>query len=403
MSEIDPRGTPGRAGRGDRPARCPEGECTALRHELHALAETAHQERETSARIRAFLEKYPPDRLITGIGGHGLAALYAGPAAGPRWLLRCELDALPIPEGHDLPYRARSESVSHKCGHDGHMAILAAVAARLSADRPERGSVVLLYQPAEETGEGAARVLADDRVAALAPDRVVALHNLPGFERGSVILRRGCFAAASTGMAIGLHGATAHAAEPERGRSPAQALAQLITQFGAVAQNHVPLQDSIKVTIVHAVLGERTPTGGVAYGTTPGEAGVHATIRAYDEDTLARAVSCCRQIAAGLAAAEGLEHQVSLIEPFPATINDDTVVDAIVRAAAAIGIPVIEPPAPFGWSEDFGHFTHRYPGALFGLGAGRSHAPLHHPAYDFPDEIIGRGADLLERMIRRSS
>lgn len=396
-------------------------ELVELRRELHSLAELAHQERETAARMRAFLEACGPELLLTGLGGRrpsggqpgsgqphapqtegfGLAAVFDSGKPGPRVLLRCELDALPIPEGprgpsgEPLPHRALARGVSHKCGHDGHMAIMAAVASRLVRSRPARGAVVLLFQPAEEIGEGAALVLADPKFASLAPDRVVALHNLPGYPRGSVIARTGCFAAASTGMAIRLHGATSHAAEPEGGRSPAMAVAQIIGQFSSVPQCYVPLQEATKVTIVSAALGE------VAYGTTPGEARVNATIRAYENAALDRAVGRCQTIARGIAAAEELDLELELVEPFPATIGDDEVVDVVTRTAQDLGVPVVVPPAPFGWSEDFGHFTARYPGVLFGLGAGEDHPALHHPMYDFPDEMIGVGADLCMGITRR--
>lgn len=275
------------------------------------------------------------------------------------------------------------------------MAILATVASRLARARPTRGAVILLFQPAEETGEGAALVLADPQFASLAPDRVIALHNLPGHPRGSIIARKACFAAASTGMAIRLRGATSHAAEPEGGRSPAMAVAQIIQQFSSVPQCYVPLQEATKVTIISAALGE------VAYGTTPGEARVNATIRAYDNAVLDRSVDRCRRIARGIAAAEELNLEMELVEPFPATIGADEVVDAVTEAARDLGFPVVMPSAPFGWSEDFGHFTARYPGALFGLGAGEDHPALHHPSYDFPDDLIGMGADLWMRVVER--
>ncbi len=372
----------------------PEIELSALRQELHQLAELAHHEKETSTRIRTFLAGCRPEQLVTGLGGCGLAAVFQGSSSGPRILLRCELDALPITEALDISYRSKRPAVSHKCGHDGHMAILAAVASRLAEARPPHGSMVLLFQPAEETGEGAARVMEDQKFADLAPDMVVALHNLPGFERRTVVVRKRCFAAASTGMAIALQGITSHAAEPERGRSPAMAMAQLITGLSAVPQTRVPLHEAAKVTIVSATLGE------VAYGTTPGNAKLHVTIRAYDDQVLRETVKQCRCMVESVASAESLQCEIEEVEPFPATINDGEVVAAITQAARDLDLDVVCSPAPFGWSEDFGHFTANYPGALFGLGSGSLHPPLHHPDYDFPDQLIGPGADMLLAVAR---
>ncbi len=364
----------------------------ALRHRLHRCAELSHHEGETAAVVEDFLRAVGPDDLLRDVGGHGVLAVFAGHATGPTVLLRCELDALPIHEQLTIGHGSRRASVSHKCGHDGHMAILCGVARELGRGCPPRGRVVLLFQPAEETGEGAALVLDDPQFASVRPDWVFALHNLPGYGLGEVLLREGPFASGSRGVAIHLEGATAHAAETERGRSPALAAAQLIAALSAVPQFHIPLHEAAKVTVIHARVGE------VAFGTTPGKGVVMATLRAHRESILNELEGHCRRLGHDIARAHGLSAAIDVREPFPATVNHPEAVAVVRAAATATGLAVRALEHPFGWSEDFGHFTRGFKGALFGLGAGDQHPALHHPTYDFPDELLAPGVRILHRV-----
>jgi len=367
----------------------------ALRRDLHRHPELAGREAGTAGRLRELLAGLAPDDLVAGLGGHGLAAVFRGAAAGPRVLLRCELDALPQPEFLELPHGSTVPGVAHKCGHDGHMAMMVGAAADLAAERPARGEVVFLFQPAEETGEGAARVIADPAFARLEPDRAFALHNLPGEELGAVLWRRGPFACASEGLVVELTGASAHAGEPEAGRSPALALAGLIQALSEAPRRPPAFAEDVRSTVVHARLGEE------ALGTTPGRARLVATLRAVDPSDLERLAARCRAIAMELAAAHGLAVSLWSAEPFPATVNDTEVAELAATVAGELGLALRELPRPLPWSEDFGHFTARCPGALVGLGAGTGQPPLHHPDYDFPDALIEPGRRLLAGIARR--
>ncbi len=366
----------------------------ALRHRLHATPDLAGREHRTAATVRAFLEGFPPDAWVDGIGGTGFAAIYAGRAPGPRVLVRADLDALPIPETLGLPYGSDSAGVSHKCGHDGHMTMVAGLAPELQRQRPDLGSVVLLFQPAEETGEGAERVVNDPKYAQIAPDYAFALHNLPGFPLGSIVLREGPFASASTGLIVDLDGATSHASEPESGNSPALAVASLIQSFSAVPQRFTSLHEAAQVTIVHARVGE------VAFGTSPGVGAVMATLRAHRQEVMDRISERCLALARGTAETFGLGVRTRWTEPFPATRNDPACVQRVEQVACGLGLDVIHREVPFPWSEDFGHFTERHAGALFGLGAGEDQPPLHHPTYDFPDAVLGAGTRVFLGILR---
>ncbi len=364
---------------------------TDLRHELHRHPELSGAESQTANRIAVFLRRLDPDQLIEGLGGRGLACVFAGTSPGPTVLLRCELDALPIAELGEHAHRSTTAGVGHQCGHDGHMAILAAVAQQLSAKRPARGRVVLLYQPAEETGEGAAAVIADPRFTELRPDYCFALHNVPGYPLGEVLLREGPFSCASRGMSITLTGNTAHAAQPETGTSPAQAMCRIIASLGELPAHIAEPEQITFATVVGAQLGAK------AFGTAPGQAQIWVTLRSEDNDAMARLIAHAEALVRLNAQADGLQHAIDYQDIFPATINAPEA-SAMVRAAAA-SMSLREMAQPFRWSEDFGHFTASCPGALFGIGAGVAMPDLHNPDYDFPDALIPIASGLFLRIV----
>lgn len=370
-----------------------QGDLTEIRHELHRRAELSGAEIRTAEFLAATLTACQPDQLITGLGGHGLAAVFTGKQGGPTVLLRCDTDALPLPDRTDLGHLSHLEGVSHKCGHDGHMTMMLGLAQRLAQARPPQGRAVLLFQPAEETGAGARSVLDDPAFAQLRPDISLGLHNLPGFPLGTVVLRDGAFAAASRGLIISLTGASSHAAEPEAGCSPAPAAAALVQALSALPQLETGLFEAAKVTVVGIAVG------GPAFGTSPGTGQVMATLRAFSELAIERLSRRCAELAGGIAAAYGLDWELTWSEDFPATVNAPEVVAAVQAAAEAAGLAVVKPAAPFAWSEDFGHFTAAGPGALIGLGAGLKQPPLHHPDYDFPDALLSIGVDFWHQVL----
>jgi amidohydrolase len=371
-------------------------ELKTLRHRLHAAAEVSGKEQQTAKMVAEFISATKPDELQTNIGGHGVLATYDSKNAGPHLLIRCELDGLPISDEIEIDYQSKTEGVGHKCGHDGHMATVAGVAKLLGNQRPKAGKVSLLFQPAEETGEGAARIMQDSQFNNISPDYCFALHNLPGFKKKQVVIRDGTFAAASVGLIVRFDGATAHAAHPEEGKSPALAVAQTVQSFSAAPQFEVPLEKSAKVTVIHAVVGER------AFGTSPGRGTVMATLRTYDDELLAKLKNHCIRIAEGYADTFNLGVDVEWVEEFPATVNNTEAVEIIEAAAKETGADFCHKKEPFSWSEDFGHLTGKYKGAMFGLGAGKQHPALHAQSYDFPDEIIATGISMFMQIIKET-
>lgn len=370
------------------------GKLTELRRSLHRMPELSGAEADTADCIAKVLAGYKPDRIMTGLGGHGVAAVFDSGVEGPTVLFRAELDGLPILELPGVAWRSEIEGRGHLCGHDGHMAILCGLGARMAAEPPVRGRVVLMFQPAEETGAGAAAVIADPDFAAIVPDYAFALHNLPGLPLGHVGVRAGAFNFASEGLAIRLTGKTAHASQPEAGVSPATVMCALVTALPGLPEKlGIAPQDAL-VTLVHARLGE------AAFGIAPGEAEVWATVRSISDPIQARLMAEAEALARSLAQDTGLAVEFRLSDGFAACHNDaeaSTLVEAAIEAEGLQSSPV---GLPFRWSEDFGRFGSVSKAALFVLGAGEGHPRLHNPDYDFPDALIPLGVRLFERVAR---
>jgi amidohydrolase len=358
------------------------------RRELHQHPEVSGEEQLTGTRIKNWLETSKPDQIITELGGYGLAAVFSGTEPGPAVMYRAELDALPISESNTFDYRSSVKGKAHLCGHDGHMSILLGLADYFGKNRPQKGSVVLLFQPAEETGMGAEQVINNPAFKTITPDYVFAIHNLPGFPLHQIQYSDNNFAAASCGLIIRLRGYTSHAAEPEKGRSPAIAVAEIINAFQRLPETIINKKGFVLVTIIHVKIGE------VAFGTTPGEAVVMATLRARHDHDLQILSKAAEKSASQIAQKEKLEISMEYTETFPATVNNYKAATFVKDAAEKLDLDVKELEEPFKWTEDFGHFTSRFKGALTGLGAGLHHPALHNPDYDFPDELITTGVNL---------
>lgn len=254
---------------------------TALRRALHRIPEISNHETNTARMIAAFVGEYSPHDILTDLGGAGVAAIYPGTEDGPTVMIRSELDALPINEVNEFEHRSMREHLSHKCGHDGHMAMVAGLAPSLMRRAPARGRVVLLFQPAEETGKGAAAVLRDARFSSITPGYCFATHNLPGRPLHEILVRENTFTMASAGMAATLKGRTSHASEPEKGISPASALERILRDLPCLART-AGLSGFALATLTHITLGERS------FGISPGKAQVLATLRAERDSDLQR-------------------------------------------------------------------------------------------------------------------
>jgi amidohydrolase len=367
----------------------------AFRRELHRYPEVSGEEGETARRVQEALLLAKPDRIVSNLGGHGVAAVYEGAIPGPTVMIRAELDGLPIEEISEFDYRSTVPGKGHLCGHDGHMSILMALATALGQKRPTKGRVILLFQPAEENGAGAAAVLADPAFATLKPDMALSLHNLPGVPLGHVLLREGPVNCASRGMKIVLTGKTSHASCPEDGVPPTFALAKLLGGLTALGNTMPVGPEFALVTLTHARLGEP------AFGISPGRAEIWATLRSLTDERMAGLVARAEALAAGEAEAAGLQLEITYEDVFRQCYNSAEAVDALRRALDDEGVShqSDSPLLPMKGSEDFGLFRTVAPSAMFFLGSGETHPQLHNPDYDFPEALIPVGARVFMRAI----
>lgn len=366
-----------------------------IRRHLHQIAELSGQEANTAAFVKSKLAELSPDEIIENLGGHGLAAVFDC-GDGPATMLRADLDALPISEVNTFDYKSRNPKVSHKCGHDGHMTILIGLAREIAKMRDQlKGRIILLFQPAEETAEGARLVIDDEKFKAIRPDYVFGLHNLPGFPKSSIISRNDEFASASNGLKVNLLGSTSHAGHPENGNNPVLAMTSLIHGLIALPSLHTKLEHAANVTIIHARLGE------IAFGTSPGEADVMATFRSHRNDEMAVLTNEAIKLINGIAATYELAQKTEWVEIFPATKNDNSCVETIEEVAENLDYTILRQAVAFPWSEDFGHFLTDYKGAFFGIGSGQGHPQLHNNDYDFPDDIIPTGISMFKGIINK--
>lgn len=369
-------------------------ELTAWRRMMHQFPEVSGAERATALRVVAGLRALQPDQIMTGLGGHGVAAVFDGVAPGPTVMFRAELDALPITEISTADHQSTIPGKGHLCGHEGHMTLLMGLGRLIARQRPARGRVVLMFQPAEEDGSGAAAVVADPAYDAIKPDWAFGLHNMPGVAFGQAWLTAGTICCASVGMKIRLTGKTAHAAWPQTGLSPAAALAALIpalTALGAVA----PIGPNYRlVTVTHAVLG--VP----AFGISPAEAEVWATLRTRDDAPMSDLRKLAEKLAQVEAEKAGLGMQISYHDDFAATINDAQATAHFTQALDILHIPHSAGDLPTRSSEDFGRFAIGDTKlAMVMLGAGVDHPALHNPDYDFPDDLIPIGVQVFHKVM----
>lgn len=369
-------------------------ELTAFRRHLHRHPEVSGQEAWTAAEVASALEPLTPDRILTGLGGHGVAAVWNAIEPGPTVMFRSELDALPIEELSGAEYRSTIPGKGHLCGHDGHSTILMGLARLIARHPPRRGRVILLFQPAEEDGSGAAAVLADPRFAEIRPEWAFALHNMPGNPLGAVIVAPGPANCASEGLRVLFRGRTAHASMPETGVSPARALAALMPEALAAGPGGELVPGFRMVSICHARMGEP------AFGICPGEGELWLTLRTLEDSDMAALRDEVTGLAQRLAEAQGLSVEFSQHDRFAACVNHPDATAAIIRAAESLGIEPQEEGLPMRGSEDFGLFGGVAKSAMFLLGSGESLAALHNPEFDFPDVLIPQGVALFDRIRR---
>ena len=366
----------------------------AIRKEFHAHPEVSSQEYATQQRILEFLKTHTKANF-TEIAETGILATFDGGNHGPTIMIRGDIDALPIQEINTFAHHSKTEGISHKCGHDGHTAILLGLALQLEKKPITRGKVLLLFQPAEENGMGAQSVLEDSNFQKNKIDYVLALHNLPGIEKHEIVVKENEFTANVKSIIIKLHGKTAHAAEPEFGHNPATATAEILQYAEKHTHNQADSPGFFLVTPVCVSLGEK------AYGISAGYGELHLTIRSWSTDLMNKKCAALERFIEKKCEQHHLTPEVSWTQIFYANLNHPETVRIIKEAAKQNKLKIIEASTPFKWGEDFGLFTQQFKGAMFGIGAGKNTPALHNPDYDFPDDITPTGVAMFNTIINQ--
>jgi amidohydrolase len=371
-----------------------------LRRYLHQNPELSRNEKNTHKKICDFLSRFNPDKIITNIGGYGLAAIYSGKASGPTLAFRADIDALPIHEDSSFAHASKVENVSHKCGHDGHTAILAGLGTVLHKNRPERGRVVLVFQPAEETLDGARKFVSDPKFKEIKPDYVFALHNWKSEKENQLMLRSGQMSPAVTTMLVDLKGISAHASRPEFGICPYNSALEIVAKAYELQKNQDIFSDDFSMTtIVHFVLGKNP-----GYGTAPDDAHIAMTLRAYKQSVLKELSYEIENYIAEVSKKEKLLNKsISYTDETIACTNDEKCCRIVEKAARENKLDVHYMETPMRGGEDVGYIINSSSqgGAYFHLGTGPDQPDLHEPDYDFPDRLIEPGIGIYNSIVNQ--
>ncbi|KNC05843.1 hydrolase [Pantoea sp. RIT-PI-b] len=348
----------------------------AFRHELHRFPELSNEEFETTARIRQQLEQHHI-RVLDLPLKTGLVA-EIGPEQGPLIVLRSDIDALPIEEQSDVTFRSERPGVMHACGHDFHSS--AALGAAILLKQQEStlpGRVRILFQAAEETGQGAPDVIAtgalDDAVA------IFGIHNDPSLPPGVIGSKAGPLTAAVDRFDISITGIGSHAAKPHQGNDPIVIAAQIVSAAQTLISRNAPSGDNavVSITQIHS---------GSTWNVIPDSAWLEGTVRSFSQQTRERLEQRFREIVQGIGAAFAAEVKFNWHAGPPSVVNDAHWADFALQQASASGFEarVVEA-SPIG--EDFAFYQQQLPGAFMMIGTGEPYA-LHHPAFRINDEVL---------------
>lgn len=355
----------------------------ALRHALHRHPELSNHETWTKAYLIDFLDKHTSLEIVDR--GAWFYAKYSAAPGAHKIAFRADFDALPIDETISLPYGSEIPGVSHKCGHDGHSATLAAFALEVD-QRGAENTIYFIFQHAEETGDGAkecAVLVTEEGI-----EEVYGYHNQPGYPVGEVIVNDGSFQCASKGMSLFFEGEPAHASDPDVGRNPALAIARLICALPSLyrAQEYTGL---VLGTVVHVEIGAP------AFGTAASTGVLRVTLRGEHEAEMNCFEARLEALSSELASEYGLKYHAEFCDYFPECYNHPESAAKVRAVCAKLNISVHAFPHSKRGSEDFGYYTKATKGALFNIGAGDI-TPHHTVTYDYPDAIISTAVSVFE-------
>lgn len=363
------------------------------RRHIHAHPELQFDCHRTAAFVVARLREFGVDEICEGIATSGVVAIINGQGAGPTIGLRADMDALPITEARDHAHKSTVEDKMHACGHDGHTAMLLGAARYLAETRNFAGRVALIFQPAEEGGAGGQAMCQEGMMERFDIARVFGVHNYPSVPLGYFMVNTGPVLAAADSFEITITGKGGHGAMPEDAIDPVLVAVEITQAIQSIVSRNVPSGERavVSVTVLRA---------GTVDNIIPHYAHVGGTVRTLKNEVQALVVRRLEEICAGIGAAFGASVELNYIHGYPATVNDEKETAFAVSVARSIAIEgmVNDQVEPVMGAEDFAYMLQERPGSYMSIGQGEG-APLHHPEYDFNDELSPIGASYFVKLV----
>ncbi|MBA1141317.1 M20 aminoacylase family protein [Mesorhizobium neociceri] len=363
-----------------------QDEVAGWRRHLHQTPELNFDVFKTAAFVTEKLKEFGCDDVVTGLGKTGVVGIIHGrKGEGATIGLRADMDALPINEIPGKPYASTVPGKMHACGHDGHTAMLLGAAKYLTETRNFAGSVAVIFQPAEEGGGGGNEMVKDGMMERFDISRVFGMHNMPGLPVGQFAIRPGPIMAATAEFTITVKGRGGHAAMPHGTIDPIVITSQLVGALQTVASRSTDPVEAVVVSVTKFHAGD-------AYNVIPETAEIAGTVRTLKKEIAKKSEERIRAICDGIATAFGATITVDYDANYPVTFNnpEETVFASDVAASVAGDTQVHRAIQPVMGGEDFSYMLEARPGAFIFIGNGET-AGLHHPAYDFNDEVIPHG------------
>jgi hippurate hydrolase len=368
-------------------------EITAWRRDFHAHPELMYDVHRTADSVARKLKEFGCDEVVSGIGRTGVVGVIRGNHPGKGTIgLRADMDALPITEMTGLPHASTISGNMHACGHDGHTAMLLGAARYLAETRNFAGTVIVIFQPAEEGGAGGDAMVRDGLMERFGIEQVYGLHNLPGLDVGEFAICDGPIMASTDEFSITLTGKGCHAAMPHLGVDPIVAMSQLVTALQTIVSRNNNPQDSLVVSVTQFHAGNTN-------NVIPETAMINGTIRSLNAETRALGETRLRQILDGVTKATGTSFELEFSPGYPVTFNHAGPTETAIKVARLVSgdNKVDDKARPMMGGEDFSYMLKSRPGAYIFMGNGDT-AGLHHPKYDFNDDAIPYGASFWAKL-----
>lgn len=358
---------------------------TAIRRDLHENPEILFETHRTSAIVAEKLKAYGLDDVVTGIGRTGVVGVIKGKTnnSGKTIGLRADMDALPIHEATGLEYASKTPNAMHACGHDGHTAMLLGAAQYLAETRNFDGTVVVIFQPAEEGGGGGREMCEDGMMDRWSIDEVYGMHNWPGKPVGSFAIRSGAFFAATDQFDIVIEGKGGHAAKPQETVDSTLVAAHCVTALQSIASRNADPVDQVVVSVTSIESSSK------AFNVIAQRVAMKGTVRTMSKDMRDLAEKRLKAICEGVAATFGATATVTYHRGYPCMVNHEEQTAFAADVAKSVSGDCEHAPLVMG-GEDFAFMLEERPGAYILVGNGDT-ASVHHPEYNFNDEAIPAG------------